>query len=370
MKKIRLILSVSILLVAGSQTYTIDNFALSTLNNIKKFTHTYFIKPFDSSLKKILKTSKVDIYDENNEFKGEIVGVKNLKVLSQNGASCGYNALRNGVLIAQGRLKELQDKNIATDLYGTDTYNALMGFWRRAVITKRTGILQKEGVTNKEGITNIDDALEKYNKRCREKGYNTIDLTGEWLDDGELEMLIKYERNDGCLLSDNKLPITIIEDVSIFDVPEQGEMTDEEYQSALQTRKEVTSVYGFDDIKEKCKDSTYKHVFIIGTMQRDQKTGSSGAAHWFTLVVRNGKCYVADSLGYDRSEDSRVEKILELVGRSKIDNFEQLANIEQDIDNLVTKLNNTTDEDAQDILQVNISELKEKYQRLRGKKSW
>lgn len=53
------------------------------------------------------------------------------------GASCGYHALKNGILLAQEQFDTLLDETVVSNLFSTLQSNLKVGFWRREIMHKR-----------------------------------------------------------------------------------------------------------------------------------------------------------------------------------------------------------------------------------------
>jgi hypothetical protein len=394
--------------------------------------------------------------DEKKEQKGDNFEykLKQLKVESQRGNTCGFHALKNGILVGRGYWKELTDPLISESLFGMFHNPVEMGFWIRDIINRRSQIaieqdllakLKKHTILGnttldpevqkcaqqivqdtlaklarisaqrvveegdhaismddiKKELTNLvilqsntndlyaqnmnaarkvlkencslvesflnkdfkvavkrDDveaAINLYNKNARSQGLNPLDPSGELLDSGELERLIKEERQHG-FLQDSGLPITVIENTDLIG------------------NNEIGDFYGLEEIKKKILNGNYTHhSFLIGTMRNDNENGSGSSGHWYTFVVRPEGMYVADSLGNtDRTNDPRVKKIIEAIGLDntlKIKKPEKMKNAEKKIEKYISKLENSindSNEKKQFKYQLELMEWQSKYQEAGG----
>jgi len=183
---------------------------------------------------------------------------KQLTVLPQtdiNGgmASCGYQALKNGIVIAQeltyksGNLHErLNDPALIALLFEPLTINGdtTPGYWREIIINHRM---------TQQAKTNMP-----------------LDMTGENIHEHEIRMLIDFEQLPGGML--DGLPndcITVITSIDELN-PKYSHIF-----AQMHTR--------INHIRGQLNNSNNFHVFVIGNMKHT--AGSYG--HWFTLVAHN-----------------------------------------------------------------------------------
>lgn len=373
------------------------------------------------------------------------------------GASCGYHALKNGIMLAQGQFEALTDKNMVNDLFSMLTSNHSMGFWRREMVNRRLERVFFEHIKNQlsdqfiknnsvnhpqetairttlksiindlarettkkilessgqyvtvtpdsivrkintldttltptddayslnqrqarvllkqdSGRTlvsqfiamdaagktfseqNAQEALELYNQRASLHGSNRVAISGEWLDAGELECLVKLERKQGILLADQQVEFSIIDDIDLIDDPN-------------------ISPCNFEEIAQKLSSNpNYKHIFILGTMAHNHQTGFGAAGHWFTLGVTPGGAFVSDSLGnMDRLSDRRVEAVIRKLGKDAWLTPQQgyAKLIAQDIEKTLADLESSikkNDEKQTAQLQLTLMKLQEKYRVMGG----
>ncbi len=134
------------------------------------------------------------------------------------------------------------------------------------------------------------------------------DKAGEWLDDGEVELLVEFEKEAKGLLprKNIKYGFTVIPEFNLIG------------------KKDVDTVTPFiqDELKKSLnKKGQYFHIFLAGTMK--QKSGRSGTqGHWFPIILHKQKTgrreyIVTDSAGnHSRINDKRVKTLINMIEKS------------------------------------------------------
>ncbi len=141
------------------------------------------------------------------------------------------------------------------------------------------------------------------------------ELKGDWLDDGEIEFLWRYERDK----KDSLVPHNVICDFKTVNDPD---MIGQEFE-------DIKGIKSFDEVTtfvrekmtewDRYKDQQKFFIFTVGNMKHiEDKSGTSG--HWYGLVMhqKNNEnqrnYYIMDSMNNnDRTKDANASKIMNVV---------------------------------------------------------
>lgn len=214
------------------------------------------------------------------EFSAGNVRVIQLPVAQQKGLSCGYHALKNGILLASGNFQVLHDEQFAERLFhyasrgsylpmNMWTYGSIIGPWRAAV--RDAEHLKKGHYTD-----SIDD-----------------------LSSNAIEYLVRHEKNHGYLM--NKSLFNNIEIFAIDDIRIIGASSDADHITP-EVKKELTRIQTTQGVDAHV---SYKCIFLLNTGHEYEDVNSNMRGtqvnHWFAVVLEAAGAhhtyYVADSLG-------------------------------------------------------------------------
>ena len=133
-------------------------------------------------------------------------------------ASCGYHSLKNSILIMhailqKGNIEWVNERRAIAEYIGQPEKP---GTWRRMII-KKNYRNAKEWYYDKYSkfAKNDQQALDKYNKYTHVRGYQPLDVKGEWLKEDDIRQLIKFEKEKG-LLKDLGIEYTVMENITMI----------------------------------------------------------------------------------------------------------------------------------------------------------
>jgi|GEM_PF-3057916 len=161
--------------------------------------------------------------------------------------------------------------------------------------------LTKQVIAGGESTIKPADMLKEISKKPDpEKRFE-----GDWLDDGELELLWNYEKEKRSSL----IPGDIVCDVKT--IPNFNLIGQEGFDELTPFIEEK--------VKNVWKNQPAFQVFALGTMrQTGETTGTAG--HWYALVMdkdekENYKYSITDSAGIDRTKDKNALKVINIIER-------------------------------------------------------
>ncbi len=248
-------------------------------------------------------------------FLGQKDNVLQVRVYSQGKkdgggpASCGYHSLKNSILIMRTILKKesielINDYQFIARYIGQPTYP---GVWRKMIIEKNY-TEAGEWYFDKYSKSAKDDqqALKNYNEYTQIRGYQPLDVKGEWLKEDDIRQLIKFEKEKGQL-KDLGIEYTVMENIKMMRNVKLREFS--EYRTVHEIAQKIKA------------NNNYLHGFSVGLMGH-HLVGRHGQKHWISLVVNkvDGKVQfiVADSLNanrYDLTQNLVVRILIKELSR-------------------------------------------------------
>jgi hypothetical protein len=179
-----------------------------------------------------------------------------------------------------------------------------------------SGIQQAAGAES--GILRSSDLLKKINSMPDPERR----FQGDWLDDGEVELLWNYEKEKRM---GSMIPRNIMCDMkTIANFDFIGNENVDETTTYIKGRPAKPAEPGKAEEPESIgKIETWKNkkeafqIFALGTMrQTGEQTGTAG--HWYPLVMHqdaqgNRKYYIMDSMSKDRTHDKNALKVIDLI---------------------------------------------------------
>ena len=204
-------------------------------------------------------------------------------------------------ILKKESIELINDYQFIARYIGQPTYP---GVWRKMIIEKNY-TEAGEWYFDKYSKSAKDDqqALKNYNEYTQIRGYQPLDVKGEWLKEDDIRQLIKFEKEKGQL-KDLGIEYTVMENIKMMRNVKLREFS--EYRTVHEIAQKIKA------------NNNYLHGFSVGLMGHY----GGGQAHWISLVVNkvNGKVQfiVADSLNahrYDIAQNPVLRILIEELSR-------------------------------------------------------
>lgn len=236
------------------------------------------------------------------------------QVAPQEGLSCGYHALKNGILLINQLAKpthkdlseKLLDKKLCSELFGViDEKDSDYYFWESPL-------------------------YGPWKQLIKDSNYrlgNHFDGNVEDICTGALEHLIENEKKYHRLLEENvELNISVVEDNKILGL-DHGPLYDIDIdKNNLISPDYITTPVIENCLNAKKNSEAYSHLFILNTGKFFESTSFFGRTyiqgtannHYFAVGLHQDKLakrtyYVLDSLNIKRVDDESVQQLIAVI---------------------------------------------------------